>query len=214
MHEHVCIVSNSHVLLLRPSPTSAPPGADPHHCQPARLLRCHSSSPLQQQEQKEGSTGCGSGGGEEAMAERWRLQKGAAANSDRSCWKQGPVFSVYWTYHVMLGKSGPSPNLPSQENFVQKAELVIESRREVTMRVEAGWYSERSMAQDLGWTPYLGCIVIIHTVLSCARASMPNNRQSSKGPHPCGQSLLFVNERETPHIGEAGFHDRCKFKIV
>ncbi|CAE7241178.1 unnamed protein product [Symbiodinium sp. CCMP2592] len=41
----------------------------------------------------------------------------------------------------------------NKENFVQKAELVIESRREITLRVEAGWYSERAMAQDLGWTP-------------------------------------------------------------
>ena len=55
-------------MLSKPSPASAPPGANPHHGEPARLLRCHAPSPLQPQEQKEGSTGCGSGRGEEAMA--------------------------------------------------------------------------------------------------------------------------------------------------
>ena len=54
---------------------------------------------------------------------------------------------------------------------MQKAELVIESRREVTLKVEAGWYSERAMAQDLGWTPYLGC----NFVIPCTSASMPVN---------------------------------------
>ena len=38
---------------------------------------------------------------------------------------------------------------------MQKAALVIESKKEQTVTVQAGWYSEKAMAEDLGWSSCL-----------------------------------------------------------
>ena len=42
-----------------------------------------------------------------------------------------------------------------QERFASKAELVVESRKEQTVTVKAGYYSEKAMKDELKWAPCL-----------------------------------------------------------
>ena len=39
---------------------------------------------------------------------------------------------------------------------MQKAQLILETKKERSVSIQAGWYSERAMAADLGWSAYFG----------------------------------------------------------
>ena len=45
-----------------------------------------------------------------------------------------------------------------QEKFAEKAEMYIESKKELNLTVQSGWYSKKSMMDDLNWSANLACI--------------------------------------------------------
>ena len=58
-----------------------------------------------------------------------------------------------------LSVINPDPQLNQnnmQERFVEKAELYMESKSEQTLCVQAGWYSEAAMAEELRWSANFG----------------------------------------------------------
>ena len=58
-----------------------------------------------------------------------------------------------------------------QEKFAEKAEMYIESKKELNLTVQSGWCSKKSMMDDLNWSANFACIYMVLPTITAKRFS-------------------------------------------